>query len=56
MPAFMLAFGWPRFGCDPFIVRAVEADTAKLEFALHAAQFCIGDRLDYGSETASDVP
>ena len=55
-PDFLLALGRPGFGHDPIIMRAVEANTAKLEFALHAAQFCVGDRLDHGSEIAGDAP
>jgi hypothetical protein len=40
-----LALGWAGFTLYPALVRPVEANAAELEFALHAAQLRIGDRL-----------
>src|ERR1700684_4735274 len=43
------------FSRHPAVVRPVEANTAKLEFAFHAPQLRIGDGLDHAFEIAADA-
>ena len=50
-----LAIGGTGFTHHPALVRLVEADAMKLEFALHSAQFCVRDRLDHAREVTADA-
>src|ERR1035437_9680636 len=49
------AIGGTGFTHHPALVRLVEADAVTLEFALHATEFRIGDRLDHAPEVTADA-